>query len=151
METKNYTVTIEVEKSPNDVFNYLTNDVSKWWGGKDFKGNSSRLNDEFIIHHPNTHFSKQKLIEVIPNKKIIWLVTEATLYWLEKDNQEWTNTKMIFEITMEEDKTKLHFTHEGLVPEKECYMRCAQGWNMVIKDWLFNFINEGRVAKQLYQ
>jgi hypothetical protein len=47
---------------------------------------------------------------------------------------------MIFEITAKADKTLLHFTHEGLVPEKECYARCEQGWNMVMKERLFNFI-----------
>ena len=52
---------------------------------------------------------------------------------------------MIFEMTTKGDKTMLHFTHEGLVPEKECYARCEQGWNMVIKEWLFNFITACKV------
>jgi len=51
---------------------------------------------------------------------------------------------MIFEITTKDDKTVLHFTHEGLVPERECYAKCEQGWSMVIKDWLFHFINDGK-------
>jgi hypothetical protein len=38
----------------------------------------------------------------------------------------------------------LHFTHEGLIPEKECYAMCERGWNMVIKDWLFNFVTVGK-------
>ena len=138
--SSNYTASIEVVKSPQDVFKAITKDVSKWWGGKDLEGSSTKLNDEFIIHHPNTHYSKQKLIEVIPDKKIVWLVTEGTLHWLKKDKHEWTNTKMIFEITTKENNTVLHFTHEGLVPEKECYAMCEKGWSMVIKDWLFNFI-----------
>jgi hypothetical protein len=71
-------------------------------------------------------------------------VTESKLNWLEKDKNEWTNTRMIFEITTKGDKTVLHFTHEGLVPEKECYTKCEQGWNMVIRDWLFNFITAGK-------
>ena len=90
------------------------------------------------------HYSKQKLIEVIPGKKIVWLVTESKLNWIERDKHEWTNTKMVFEITTKGDKTVLHFTHEGLVPEKECYERCVQGWDMVIKEWLFNFITDGK-------
>lgn len=102
------------------------------------------MNDEFIIHHPNAHYSKQKLIEVIPNKKIVWLVTESTLYWLQNDKQEWTNTKMIFEISTKGDKTMLHFTHEGLIPKRECYARCERGWTMVIKDCLFNYITNGK-------
>jgi hypothetical protein len=142
MENKNYSITIEVAKSPEDVFNHI-NDVSKWWS-KDFEGSSTRLNDEFVICHPGAHYSKQKLIEVIPDKKVVWLVTDSNLNWIEKDKHEWTNTKMIFETTTKGDKTLLHFTHEGLVPEKACYERCEQGWNMVIKDWLFNFITNGK-------
>ncbi|HYV90905.1 MAG TPA: SRPBCC domain-containing protein [Chitinophagales bacterium] len=142
MEKKNYTTTIEVAKSPKDVFNCINN-VSKWWS-KEFEGSSTKLNDEFIIRFGDRHYSKHKLVEVVPDKKVVWLVTDSKLNWIEKDKNEWTNTKMIFEITTKGDKTVLHFTHEGLVPEKECYAKCEQGWNMIIKDWLFNFITTGK-------
>ena len=118
IENKGLTVTIEVSKSPQEIFNCLT-EVTKWWS-VDFEGNCKELNDEFTIHHPNQHYSKQKLVEVIPNKKIVWLVTDSKLYWLQNDQDEWTNTKMIFELTTEGDKTILHFTHDGLTPEMEC-------------------------------
>jgi len=144
MNNQNFTATIEVKNSPQEVFKCITNDVVKWWGGKDLTGKSTKLNDEFIIHHEGAHYSKQKVIEVIPDKKILWLVTDSTLYWLEKDKQEWTNTKMIFEISNAGGKTVLHFTHEGLIPERECYAMCVKGWNMVIKDWLFHFITDGK-------
>jgi uncharacterized protein YndB with AHSA1/START domain len=84
MGNKNFTATIEVAKSPEEVFTCLTHDVAKWWGGKDFEGSSEKLNDEFVIHHPHAHYSKQKLIEIIPSKRIVWLVTESTLLWLQK-------------------------------------------------------------------
>ena len=142
IENKSFTATIKVAKPPQDVFNCIK-EVSKWWS-KDFEGSSTKLNDEFIIHHPGRHYSKQKLIEVIPDKQIVWFVTESTLHWLEKDKHEWKNTKMIFDITTKGDITELHFTHEGLVPKKECYSKCEQGWTMVIKDWLFNFITNGK-------
>jgi len=140
MKTKSYTTSIEVAKFPRDVFNHIK-EVSKWWS-KDFEGNSVKLNDEFIINHPGRHYSKQKLIEIVPDKKLVWLVTESELTWLEKDKFEWTNTKMIFEITADDGKTVVHFTHEGLVPGKECYSMCEQGWNMVIRQRLFNFITK---------
>jgi len=139
---KNYTISIEV-KQPADVVFDRINEVSKWWS-KDFTGSSAELNDEFVICHPGAHYSKQKLVEVIPGRKVVWLVTDSNLDWLTNDQHEWTNTKMIFEITAAGDKTILHFTHEGLVPEKECYSRCTQGWDMVIKDRLFNFITSGK-------
>ncbi|HEY2347953.1 MAG TPA: SRPBCC domain-containing protein, partial [Puia sp.] len=70
---------------------------------------------------------------------------------LKKDKQEWTNTKMIFEIKVNGDKTIIDFTHKGLVPEKECYDLVEKGWTMIIKDYLYNYITNGKVADQLYE
>jgi hypothetical protein len=140
---KNFIVAIGLAGSTRDVFKAITDDVAKWWGGKDLGGRSTKLNDEFIIDHPGYHYSKQKLVEVVPDKRIVWLVEESHLHWLKKDPHEWTGTKMVFEIAGEAGITTLHFTHEGLIPEKECYQLCSQGWNTVIKDYLFNFIMSG--------
>ena len=142
MKDHSYTATIEVTNSSNDVFDQILQ-VSKWWS-KDFEGSSAKLNDEFVICHPGRHYSKQELVELVPGKKVVWLVTDSELDWLENDKHEWTNTRMIFEIATKGDNTLLQFTHEGLNPKKECYARCEQGWNMVIKDWLFNFITTGK-------
>lgn len=139
MANESFTATIEVINSPEEIFQRITKDVSKWWGGKDLSGRSMIINDEFIVNHPGAHYSKQRLVEVIPGKRLVWLVTESKLSWL-KNYEEWTNTKMIFEINSKKYSTLLHFTHEGLVPEKESYVRCSEGWNMVIKDWLYTFI-----------
>jgi hypothetical protein len=147
MENNNYTAAIEVAQSAREVFNAI-NDVTKWWS-KDFEGSSSIMNDEFIINHPNQHYSKQKLVEFIPDNKIVWLVTESKLNWIKGNEEEWTNTKMIFEISNKGDKTILHFTHEGLVPEKECYAMCEEGWTMIIKDWLFHFITVGTPSAEM--
>jgi hypothetical protein len=148
MKNKNFSATIEVANPAKDVFNAIK-EVPKWWNSEDFEGNSTELNDEFIIYHPNQHYSKQRLIEVIPDKKIVWLVTESKLYWLENDKEEWTNTKMIFDITTQDGKTILHFTHEGLVPERECYPMCEKGWTMIIKDWLFHYITVGAPSEEM--
>lgn len=136
----NYAVTIAVSQSPREVFNRITTDVPKWWGGPDLTGSTTKLNDKFIIHHPGAHYSKQRIVELIPDEKLVWLVTDSKLDWLQQDQQEWTNTRMIFELSTKGDQTVLHFTHEGLMSEKECYALCHEGWNTVIKDYLFNLI-----------
>lgn len=146
MNKKDYTTSIEVAQPPQVVVNCI-NDISKWWT-KDVayitERKNANLNDEFSITHPGMHYSKHKVVEIFPNKKIVWLVTESKLDWLEKDKAEWTGTKMIFELTPNGDNTIIHFTHEGLGPEKECYARVAQAWDMVINEWLFNFIMMGK-------
>jgi len=63
---KSYTASIEVAKSPSEVFRCITIDVAKWWGGKDLTGHSAKLNDEFVIHHPGSHYSKQRVVEFVP-------------------------------------------------------------------------------------
>ncbi len=139
---QSYTATIEVPKAPHHVFECIC-DTSKWWGGKDLQGSTSRLNDEFTITHGDVHYSKQRVIEVVPDRRIVWLITESRLAWLEGDKHEWTNTRLIFEIAPRGDKSVLRFTHDGLVPEKECYGRCTQeGWRVIV-EWLFRFITEG--------
>ncbi|HVS97959.1 MAG TPA: hypothetical protein VHE54_15800 [Puia sp.] len=90
------------------------------------------------------------MIECVPGDKVVWLVTEGALPWL-RDNQEWTNTKMIFELRAKGNNTVLCFRHEGFVPQKECYARCEQGWTTVVKDWLYNYLVHGKVAEQLYR
>lgn len=149
MKDQSYTATLEFAKFPEDVFKNI-NDVSSWWTKDadgvqtEFEGRSAKLNDEFVLRHGENHYSKQKLLEVIPDKKVVWFVTDSKLNWIEKDKNEWTGTKMIFELTSQNGKTVLNFTHQGLVPEKECYGHSVQFWDMVLKEWLFNFITDGK-------
>ena len=145
MKDQNYTRSIEIPATASNVFNHINN-VSGWWavnanGQKsEIEGQSAKLNDEFIMRFGDVHYSKQKLVEVVPNKKVVWLVTDSKLNWLENDKTEWTGTKMIFELSPNGDNTVLTFTHEGLLPGKECYNRCAPSWDMFITERLRNFI-----------
>jgi len=141
MEKKNYTATIEVAKSAKDVFNDIK-EVSKWWS-KDYEGNSTNLNDEFVICHPGAHFSKQKLIEVIPDKKVVWFVVD-NYFKFTQDKSEWTGTKIIFEISRKDNRTEVRFTHLGLVPEYECFDVCSNGWTHYIRQSLLGLIATGK-------
>ena len=149
VKDESYTTTITFAKSSNDVFKHI-NDVSKWWvkvaGDQqtEFEGQSTKLNDEFVLRHGENHYSKQKLMEVVPDKKVVWFVTDSKLNWIEKDKHEWTGTKMIFELIPDGDKTVLKFTHQGLLPEKECYNHSVQFWDMVLKKWLYNYLINGK-------
>jgi Activator of Hsp90 ATPase homolog 1-like protein len=142
--TNGHAVRIEVTQSPRHAFDCITT-VTKWWVAPagDFEGRSTELDDEFVIRHGDVHYSKQRLIERVPDRKLVWLVTESKLTWLEKNQSEWTHTRLVFELTSGGDKTAIHFTHEGLLPEMECFARVSEAWNRSIKERLCGFITHG--------
>src|SRR5688572_9794572 len=72
-----YTTTFLVDQTPEEVFNAIKN-VSKWWQGE-IKGNSKQQDEEFEYRMLDIHFSKQKVIEIVPNKRVVWLVTDSNL------------------------------------------------------------------------
>jgi len=146
MKNKNFTATLIVDQTPEEVFNAVRN-VREWWSGyysEDIKGDTEELNDEFSFRAGGgAHYSRQKLVEVIPNKKIVWLVTDSKLDFLEKKD-EWTGTKVSFDISTKGNKTELAFTHEGLTPEIECYNSCAPAWSQYLQNKLLPLITKGK-------
>src|ERR1041385_4126079 len=91
----------------------------KWWS-EEIEGSTDKLNAEFRYHYEDVHRCKIKIIEFIPNEKVVWLVFD-NYFKFTKDKSEWTGTKIIFKISEKDGKTQLHFTHLGLVPEYECF------------------------------
>jgi len=142
--TTNFTTTFFVDQSPNQVFNAVNN-VRGWWQGE-VEGKTTKLNDEFTYRVEGIHFSKQKLMEVIPDKKVVWLVTDSKLNFTE-DKSEWTGTEIIFEIAQINNKTQLRFTHIGLAPKFECYDACSNAWQQLIQQSLFSLITTGKGKK----
>jgi len=142
--TAHFTTTFFVNQTPEDVYTAIQN-VSDWWQGE-IKGNTKRLNDEFEYCMPDIHFSRQKLIEMIPNEKVVWLVTDSNLSSF-TNKQEWTGTKITFDIKEINGKTQLRFTHLGLTPKFECYEDCAGAWTMLVGQSLYSLITTGKGKK----
>jgi hypothetical protein len=141
MSTSDYTTTISVDKTPKEAFNAINN-VRGWWTDS-LEGKTQKLNDEFTVQFGKVHVSTQKLVEVIPDKKVVWLVTKSNLNFI-KDKQEWNNTTISFEISQKNDKTQVKFTHHGLLPDIECFDACSNAWRGYIKGSLKSLINTGK-------
>jgi hypothetical protein len=141
MENKDYTTTILVDQSPAEVYNALNN-VRGWWQGE-IEGRTTNLNDEFTYKMKEFHCTKQKIIQLIPNEKVVWLVTESSINFVANKN-EWLNTTIHFDITQENNQTKLSFTHQGLAPTLECYGGCSGGWQKLINQSLLSLITSGK-------
>jgi hypothetical protein len=130
MKKENFTYSFKSSKTPKEIFELLLN-IEQWWSGlygESIKGKSQHVNDEFSFKAGGgMHYSKQKLVDLIPTKRIVWLVTDSELSFL-SDTGEWNNTKICFDILPQENKTMVTFTHKGLMPQMECYTNCSDAW-----------------------
>jgi hypothetical protein len=141
MNTPDFTTTILVDQTPKAAFNAVNN-VRGWWS-EEIEGSTDKLNAEFTYRYQDIHRCKMKLIEFIPDKKVVWLVLD-NYFKFTKDKSEWTGTKIIFEISTKDNKTRIHFTHLGLVPAYECFEVCRDAWTQYITQSLFSLITTGK-------
>jgi uncharacterized protein YndB with AHSA1/START domain len=140
MKDHDFTTTFSVAQTPEEVFEAIKN-VPGWWGA--IEGSTENPGDEFTYRHKDVHYSRQKLVEVIPSKKLVWLVTDASLSFV-KDKREWTGTQLRFEISRNRNETEVRFTHAGLVQEFECFDACSNAWIFYIRGSLRGLIATGK-------
>ena len=143
MKDQNLTITFTVDQSPEEVFDAINN-VRGWWSGE-IDGSTDKLGEEWTYRYKDVHRSTQKITELVPGKKVVWHVTDATLNFV-KDKTEWNGTDIVFEIAKKDGKTEVRFTHVGLVPAFECYGGCSGAWGFYINDSLRNLITTGKGA-----
>jgi hypothetical protein len=96
LNNEDFSSTLLVEQTPEEVFAAITN-VRGWWTGE-IEGNTDKLNDEFSYRYEDIHYSKQRLTEVTPGRKVVWLVIDSHLNFI-KETDEWNGTEIIFEIS----------------------------------------------------
>jgi uncharacterized protein YndB with AHSA1/START domain len=138
----NFKMTIIIQATDNKVFDALTNSITKWWTEM-FEGTSNKQGQFFTIRFGTNVFKTMRVEELIENKKVVWNVTDSLIDIPELNNKtEWINTKIVWEISIQDNQTELHLTHFGLTPQVECYNICQNGWHN-FTDSLTQFINTG--------
>ncbi len=137
---KSYTITITVDKDISTAFNSIQH-FRAWWS-EEIEGHTAKLGETFFYHYKDVHLCKIKLIEMVADKRLVYQVTDNEFSFT-TDKTEWINTKLIFDVSAEGGKTKIVFTHEGLVPAYECYHVCHDAWTGYINGSLKNLIETG--------
>ena len=142
MKTENsFNCSISANISAAEAIKKISN-VTDWWG-IGFSGNAQKQGDEFVVKMGGESFFNFTVAELIPGKKIVWLITDCNMPWY-IDKKEWANTKIIFDLSENNGRTTLNFTHEGLTPEVECYKDCEPGWTHWIKTSLVSYLTTGK-------
>jgi len=139
MKNQEFNCSITVNITPKEAFKMISR-VSEWWI-MEVEGKTKKLNDEFTVR-AGTTWKSFKITEVIPDKKIVWLVSDCNLPW-NTDLKEWKGTQIVWEISTENNSTKINFTHIGL-SKLDCGNQCMNSWGGYIKQSLFKLITEGK-------
>lgn len=125
MSDQSFTTTLLLDATPAAVFDAV-NDPRAWWSAG-ITGVTDRLGGEFVFEVPGIHFTRFRVTESVPGERVVWHAVEARLTFV-ADAEEWTGTDVRFDLTALDGGTELRFTHDGLVPEVECFDACSVAW-----------------------
>jgi hypothetical protein len=134
-------IVINVDKTPEEVYEAINN-VRGWCTGC-IVGATTKVGDVWVYCYPNIHFTKLKVTQLVPDKKVVWHVLDSYID-VDGDKEEWTGTDIIFDINKTSKGAKVTFTHFGLVPSFVCYEGCKEGWSFYINESLSSFISIGK-------
>ncbi len=144
MSGPSFSTSFEVDRSPAEVFAAI-NDVRGWWSGE-IDGKTDELGAEFTYRYEDVHYSKQRITELLPVRKVVWLALDSYLRFVE-NKTEWSGTQISFEIEPKDGHTDVRFTHTGLTPECECFDACSGAWSFYMNESLRNFISTGAAGQ----
>lgn len=140
MDATHFSTTLVVDQTSDAVFAAINN-VGSWWEG-DIEGSALQVGDEFTYRYQDLHYSKQRVTELVPGRRIVWRVVEANLTFL-ADPAEWVGTEITFDIEPVGDGTEIRFSHVGLLPSFECFEMCSSAWRSIISDGLGSLVLKG--------
>jgi uncharacterized protein YndB with AHSA1/START domain len=141
MSGQDFTTTITVDRSPEEVFDAVT-DVRGWWSTA-VQGNTRDVGDTFLFEVPGIHRCTMRVTEADPGRRVVWRVEDAWMSFVERSD-EWTGTAIHFDIAPVTGGTQLRFTHVGLAPDVECFGVCSGAWGMYVTQSLHQRITTGR-------
>lgn len=134
------TYTVEIDRSPREVYTAI-NDPHSWWSSG-IEGRADTVGAQFVFDSPGHHLWKFTVLELVPDQLVLWRVFDSTTNFV-KDDEEWNDTMIRFDLEEKTGRTRLRFTHVGLRPELECFSECSRGWHGYITDSLPRLITQG--------
>lgn len=142
MSEASFNATIRVDEPPEAVFDAVL-DVRGWWS-HEITGESAKPGDVFHFSDQGITSSSFRLAEMVPGKRVVWHIDDAYLAFVD-DHDEWTGTRIVFDIKSEDEGSTVHFTHEGLLHSVECFTACSRGWGICM-DSLEQLIASGHAT-----
>lgn len=90
MENQNFSTSILVNQTPEEVFNAINN-VRGWWS-ENIEGDTDKAGAVFYYHYQDIHRCTFKITELVPGKKIVWHVLQNYFNFVEEKTDGRTQT-----------------------------------------------------------
>ena len=129
MSLESYQRDIVVSNTPAEAFRALTTDYDKWWTPGSIP---IRKTGDIVTFRFGETYWKVKVVKLNPNRSVELECIEANHVddkSPETIRKEWEGTVLKWTIEKENDKTRISFVHEGLLPSLNCYDICELGWD----------------------
>jgi hypothetical protein len=137
---QDYQCTVSAKVSAEEAYCKIAR-VNDWWNQRS-TGKTQQVGDTFKVDFGPT-WVEFEVIEAIPDKRMVWRVTDCHLHWL-KDRTEWKGTSVIWDLATRDGTTTVTMTHAGLTPAVECFDTCQAGWNFHVGESLLKLLIDGR-------
>lgn len=140
---KDYNATLTSSHNAEVIFKTITEEMSNWWAP--MSGKFVNLGDQASIRFgENSYWSFEASTLNKPSRVVLTCNGAHHICdnLSDKSRAEWLGTKLVFEITEEQENSHINFTHIGLVPELECFDECKAGWDHYFLGSLKDYLEE---------
>jgi len=111
---------VGIKSSLNDAYNALTTreGLSGWWTD-DTQGEGA-VGDVLKFRFGSLGFFDMKVLELDPGRRVLWQVVDGP--------QEWIGTRVVWDLSQEDDYATVLFRHEGWQEPVEFMHHCSTKW-----------------------
>jgi hypothetical protein len=119
-----YTKTYVIEATGEQVYRALTDpqSISSWWNTTSTTGSGQAGGELRTMFGAEQEPTVRRVIAAHRHSVVIWEVAASPLV------PDWVGTRPTFTISALSNGCRLDFAHHGLVPDLDCFDKCARDW-----------------------
>ncbi|OEY07581.1 glutaminase [Corynebacterium sp. BCW_4722] len=142
---RDFTASFSVDATREEVFEAITRPDS--WLGDAVEGEAREQGGEFH-YETDDQYVELSVEESDDGKRVVWHVEPGDKDKRLKEDPEWEDTSLIFDIEEgEEGETQVSFTHRGMRPHDRGYNETAKNWRERLAEDLQPLIRRGKENK----
>lgn len=115
-----------IKSTPEKIYEAITTQkgIASWWS---IHNNAKKeVGSIYKISFGGDYYKEIKIAELVPDKKVIWEILNAT--------PEWINTKVEFDISMGKETAELRFNHSGWKEYTDMFAQCNHHWGVYLEN-----------------